>query len=406
MNLQQILTIIVLFIFNFQLLDNIPIKIGPLTSTMIFEIAVFILILPSLRSYAHNLGRRGKYILLVCFCMLVLSYINLSSKMLNIMPGLIFSSMYAYFMIVCFFSGGPEYGIWLRRLHLIPAYGIICHFAINIPDLYSGFDLTTRVAGNQGVSTLMLILPICWTQFRREQMLFRFLNLFAIGSAFVMLIVTASRTAFLCLLTVSILIIIMEKPGAKIKVLMVSLLVALAVYIILPAESEFKIRITSLLNPISAFEVDRLSLWKAAILSITENPLLGGDFRSNVFRLVSEVAPESNYARHIFFNVAGGNFGTHNGYLATAVDFGIIVAFLYFCFHFFLGRDMLITRRKIRDEANQRFLTTGIISLGAYAILNLTLHAYIGLDFFIIWAVLQCSVNNALLEEELEASQS
>jgi len=262
-------------------------------------------------------------------------------------------------------------------------------------------DFEVRIRANHAASYLVMILPICLVQFRRDHGVFRLLNLFIVASTFLILIVTASRTAFICLLIITMLMIIVEKPETKVTIVIASLLIGLTLYISLPAQSEFKSRISTLSTPFSVLSVDRLALWKAAILSIKENPFFGGDFRANVHRLVVEAAPWSNYARHISYNVSGGQFGVHNGYLAVIVYFGIIVAALYFSFFYSLGHAVLNARRKIRDNVNREFLSAGLISLFGYGVINITLHTYMGLEFFIIWAILNSSVKNALLEEEL-----
>ncbi len=402
----QRLTILALIALNFQLLDFIPIRIGPLSSTMILELSVFVYLFPLIRIYARSLDRRDKYILIVCLCMFVLSQINLTGKFGENVFKNVFKSMYVYFMIICFFSGRPEYGNWLRRLHLIPALAMVyAYFVNNVFSLNAGIDLSERIGGNDMPSYLMMLFPICIVQFKREHGLFKLLNLFVIGFGFLALIFSASRGGFIILLTVSVLIIFTQKIRGKKQLVIISMLALFALYVFLPQQNQFKVRVSTLNDPLSALNTERIPLWKAALLSIKENPLIGGNFRANVHRLVLEAAPDSNYARHILYAVAGGNFGVHNGYLAVLVHFGIIVGILYFIFFLSLGRAVLNTKRKIRDNANRAFLSACFISLCGYAVMNISFHSYIGMGFFVIWAMFQCSIKNALLEEKLKPYQ-
>jgi O-antigen ligase len=396
----QLVTIIVLFFINFQLLEYLPFKIGPLTLTMLMELIAFVVIFPWIRFYARNLDKRDKQLFFVGSCMFGLSFINLSGVKGESQQKIIFISLYVYFFVVCFFSGRPEYGIWLRRLHLIPALAIIYTISADVFSTYNAISFESRIRDNHAACYLAIILPICWTQFQRDRGFFRSLNIFVMGATVLVLVLTASRTAFIVFLVVTTLMLIAEKPAKKVVISATLLLVLLTIFNMFPQQSTLISRISSLRDPIAELEVDRVGLWKAAILSIKENPLFGGNFRANVIRLILEAAPESNYARHIIYDVAGGNFGVHNGYLAVMVDFGIIVAFLYFGFFFSLGKALIRTRQRIRDEANRSLLFAGFVSLIGYAVASIALHFYIGQNFFIIWAMLQCTITNSLLLEK------
>ncbi|MBI5965719.1 MAG: O-antigen ligase family protein [Chloroflexi bacterium] len=399
LKLPQIVTIIIIFFFNTQLLEYVPLKIGPLTQTILMELIAFALILPSIHKDDRILDTRDKSLFFVGFFMFVLAFINLSGSKGETQQKTIFTSLYVYFFVVYFFSGRPEYGSWLRRLHLFPALATIYLISTDIFSVYGMINFDVRIRDNYAACYLAVIVPICWVQFQRERGLFRFLNLIVIGATPLVFVVTASRTAFIVFLVVTILTMITEKTAKRTIILVVLLLILLTLFFLLPEQSVFISRIFTLRNPIAELGVDRVALWKAAILSIKEHPIFGGDFRANVLRLVLEAAPESNYANHIFYGVAGGNFGVHNGYLAVMVDFGIIVAFLYFRFFLLLGKALFHTRQKIQNKVNRSFLIAGLITLIGYAVANIAFHIYIGQNFFILWAMLQCSIKNSLLEE-------
>jgi len=363
-------------------------------------VIVFVAVLPWIRYYARNLDGHDKYLLFVGFCMFVLSLVNLFGTIGEIEIKLIFTSIYSYFFIVCFFSGRPENEIWLKRLHLIPAFATIYEIGSYIFTVYGKIDIESRIGANHSASYLAIILPICWVQLQRERGFFRLLNILVVGATLGIVVISASRTAFVILLFVTILMIIAEKPAKRVSIVVASFLILLSLFFLVSEQSEFMSRMFSLRNPITALEVDRIALWKAAILSIKENPIFGGIFRGNVLRLVLKAAPESNYARHIQYQVAGGNYGVHNGYLTVLVNFGVIVAFLYFRFFISWGKAIHHSRQRILVMENRQFLAAGIISLLGYAVANIALHIYIGQQFFIIWAMLQSSMKNSLMVEE------
>lgn len=400
LGLPQMLTILLLFFFNSQILTYIPIKIGPLTPTIIIEIGVFFAVAPWLNTSLRNLGKRDYLLLLVGLCMVVLSLINLSGSFGEALFKRIVVSLYVYFMIVTFFSGHPEYRILLNRFHLFPAvamlYNILSKFFGNY-GITEVFD--AQIGANQSAIFLVVILPICWAQVQHERGFFKFLNQFVIAGAFLSIALTGSRTALVVLFVVSTLKMLLE--GSQTWLIILLILMFFFVFF-LPEQNSFKSRIMTLQNPTAALRVERFPLWKAALKYIGENPLMGGNFRSNVHRLVLEVAPSSNYARHIIALENWWNMGIHNGYLAVAAYFGIIVAFFYFRFYFSLGRDLLDTRKKITSETNHRLLTLGFISLIGYAVANISHHVYIGQHFFTIWAILQSSLKNAMIEEETQ----
>lgn len=402
LKLPQLVAIIVLIFLNTQILQYLPLQIGPLTQSMLMELIAVALVLPWIFTYARNLDNRDKYLFLVGSCMFFLGLINLTGIKGVSQQRIIFISFYAYFFIVCFFSGHPEFGGWLRRLHLFPALAIIYMIGSAVFSPSGWIDFESRIGGNETASYLAFILPICWVQFQRERGLFQLLNLFIIGASPLAILVTASRTALVVFIVVAILMIIAEKAAKRAIILVVFFLLLLSLFFLLPKQSVFRTRISSLQDPVGALKVDRIALWKAAILSIKEHPLFGGNFRSNVQRLVLEAAPDSNYARHITYDIAGGNFGVHNGFLAVMVDFGIPVALLYFGFFISLGKALFHSGKRIQNRANRSLLFAGLTSLIGYAVANITLHIYVGQEYFVLWAMLQSSIKNSLLEEETE----
>ncbi len=404
LKIPQLATILVLLFFNTQLLDNLP-AIGPLTPTMLMELLAFFMVMPWLPDYLRNLDARDKFLFFVGACMFALGLVNFSGEKGLTHQKNIFTSMYAYFFVVCFFSNRPEYDVWLKRLYLFPAFATIYSIGSNVFSTVGTINLDTRIGDNYSAAYLTLIVPICWVQFQRERGLFRFLNFIVLIATPIVLVVTASRTSFVILAVVTIAMLFVKTPGKKSLIFMISILVFLTLFFLLPRQSVFTSRVATLQDPFAALNVDRISLWKAALLSIKEHPLLGGNFRANVQRLVLEAAPDSNYARHIMYGVASGNFGVHNGYLAVVVDFGIIVGFLYLGFFFSLGKSLFRTQHAIRDEANRIFLIAGLISLIGYAISSLAYHNYMGQNYFIIWAILQCSIKNSRLKEGIQVAK-
>jgi len=259
--------------------------------------------------------------------------------------------------------------------------------------------LEARIGANDAACFLAFILPICWTQFRRERGLFRILNLIVLIAIPPTLVVTASRTGFVIFIVILIAMLVTQRT-TKTKVLwVILLLILLGLFFLIPAQSAFITRLATLSDPIAALNVDRTALWKAALLWIKENPIIGGNYRANVQRLVLEVAPQSNYARHLIMGTSNLDLGVHEGYLAVMTDFGIPIGLLYIGFFLSLGKGLLNTIKKIRDEKNRNFLIAGFICMIGYAISNFTLHYYISVELLILWAVLQSSIKNALLEE-------
>lgn len=399
LRLPQKLTILLLIIFNTRIIDNLPINIGPLTPVMLMELIIFILAFPWIRFYMKNIDKRDKLLLFVGLCMFGLSLINLTGHMGNTQFKYIFTSMYAYIFIVIFFSNQPKYDIWLRRLHIIPVLAALFLMIQTTFLNYGGISSLQKIGANHAAAYIAMILPICWVQIKHERFVFRLLNLLIMVSFPVMLLISASRTAFLIFLIVSILIIYIEKLTNRIRLSVILILMLFSILFMVPKQSVFLERIASLKSPVSALKVDRTPLWAAAIYSIKENIFLGGDFRANVHRLVLEAAPESNYASHIRLGATSLQAGVHNGHLAVFVYYGIIVGFLYYWFFFSVGKALIKTRKMIINEKNRKFLAAGFISLIGYAIANITLHMYIGQIFFIVWAVLQVSIKNSLLIE-------
>ena len=396
----QLLTIILLFVFNTSLIDNIPFKLGPLSPVMLMEAIIFLLAFPWLLDKLKNLDKLDKLLLIVCICMFILSQINFSSNLAATQYKLIFTSIYAYVFIVCFFSGRPEYDIWLRRLHLFPSISII--FSI-VFEAYSKFGfsfLDYSIRDNHAACYISIIFPICLAQFLREKGIFKILNLFIMVFAPFMFMISASRTALIVFTIVSSLIIYLSTQDKKFIFFTTILLIISSLFILAPEQSIFAIRISTLRNPIEELELDRFNLWKAALLSIKENLLWGSDFRINVQRLVLESAPESNYARHVVAGISNLQAGVHSGWLVIFVHYGIFVGFMYLKYFFSLFGSLKNTRKIIHSDANRFFLTMGLICMIGYAFSNISMHMHLGHQYFIIWAVLQVSMKNFLIIEK------
>jgi hypothetical protein len=402
LKLPQRVTIIVLLLFSTNFLESFPFNIGPLSQTMIFEIIAFAVIFPRLKFYIGILDRRDKNLFFIGTCMFILGLVNLSGSQGIDQVKTIFTSLYAYFFVVCFFSGRPEYGVWLRRLHLIPVLTLIWSFGADAISNTRLIFFESQIRNNFAANYLVILFPFCWAQYQRERGLFRLLNLFALGATPLVIVLTGSRTALIVFLVITMFMFYVEKPSKRIVIMASILLLGLTLFIVIPENSSIIRRISTLKNPFAELQIDRVGLWKAAILSIKENPLTGGNFRANVFRLVLEAAPESKYARHIISGSTKLRAGVHNGYLAVMVDYGLIVAFLFFRFFFLLLKALSKTRQIILSEANRSLLSAGLITTIGFAITSISTHFYMNLSFFIIWAVLQSSIKNSLVDESLE----
>jgi len=401
---QQRLIIFVLICFNIDLLSKLPIRVGPVSPTMLMELGVFILLFPWLSVFKHNLDRRDRFLLLVCLTMFILGFHNFSGWYRDRMTKLIFTSMYTYVMVICFFSWRPEFGACLRRLHLIPAYGLMYYATLEIWNVSGQIDLGERLLGNDLISYLAMITPICWVQFKRERGLWRVLNLFALGATVLVEIIVASRGGFICLVAATAFIMYMERPGTRVKIFTIALIMFFGILVYFPDNSAIKKSISSLKNPVVQLKVSRTPLWKSAIQSIKENPFLGGNFREDVFRLVLMVAPESRYGKRIRRGSAIWASAVHNGYLAVAADYGIIVAFLYIGFFVSMYRGLIEVRRMINDENNRKSLLAYMGTLFLYAIWMVPSNNYASPQLFLIWAIMICSMRNAIYEERLRSS--
>jgi hypothetical protein len=399
LELPQKLAILVLFLFNSKLLTYIPFSVGPVTPTIGFEYLVVLLMVPWLKIYDRKLGARDKYLLVVGACMFVLSLINQGIRGEQ-QYSIIFNSLYVYALIVFSFSGRPDYRRWLRRLHLMPMLGNIYEISLSLLAIFKTSSIIeSQVSANKSASYLAMLLPVCWIQFRRERGFFRFLNAFVIVGTMLSIVVTTSRTALVIFAVMMLLMAIVDKTSRWLIVLLVPMALF---FFLLPEQSVFMERMSALRDPVSELSSDRFVFWRIALHFIKQHPLTGGDYRAVVRKLVFEVAPESSYAYYIRHGVIQYSLGIHNGYLAVLVNFGLIVGFLYFGYFFLLGGAIYRIRQFIQGGANRQWLIAGFVVLVGYAIGNIPHHFYLGHDFFTIWAILQASLQNVIVEEDVK----
>jgi hypothetical protein len=396
LNRSQCLVIATLILFSSSVLSLVPFKIGPVSVTMLVELGVVVMLIAPLTMGFRSLDGRAKLFIFVCLCMFAISFIHLDGARLVNRLGYIFGSVYVYVLVTCIFRG-PGAMPWVRRLHLIPAYGMLIAFSWPLVTQQL-FDMREGIGGNALPTYLAVLFPICWTQCRNEVGGWRVLNGIVVLAAFAVVVMSASGGATICLVLASMLVFLTD-TRSKSKwlplVSVLSLIVVLRAY----GETAVTQRVETMVASPKASVQERLRLWKAAILFTKDHPLLGGDFRGNVGEYVSRVTWGSDASMRIQRGELSTAAGEHNGYLAASAGYGVVVAALFLAYFLGLGRRLFRALRTTPDVRSVSYLRAGLSTLLVWSLGMIASGIFLGWAYMLIWGALECALASGIVRE-------
>jgi len=422
----QVLVVVSLILFASTLLSLLPNVVPPLTPTILYEVLVVVLIAPQLLQGFKRLNSRSRMLIVLSVCLFFLSFhhIPYGPRLISRIK-YVFGAAYAFVVVSCLFAQ-PRYAAWVRRLHLIPAYGTILIIISQIVARLQagGVDMSMdRLGGNEHASFLAVLTPLCWVQMVSDRPLYRVLNGIVIVAAAGTVVVSASRGGLLCFTAAVLYAMLFLRETRRHWVLLGSMMCIVAVGFF-QEDMLYAARARTMEDPKAALH-GRWPLWKAAAFFAVKQPLLGGDFRAHALQYVLKTAPESEFAESIRqgYSVQAA---AHNGYLDLAADYGIPLALLFwwgYCWH--LARDLFRTqripsRRRARagpsphdvtphlppgwapavsappaslvadTEVDRQFTRAALGCLLVFCLQNISLSSYLGANSWTLWAALEC----------------
>jgi O-antigen ligase len=387
------LVVFVLIVLASQVLSYLPKIPGPLTPTMILELVVFALLLPRLYYGYLRSNHRSRVLLWVLLSLFVLSFVHISetARML-LRVKLIFTCVYVFILVACVFQS-PDHAHWLRRLHLIPAYGMILGYVTFIVGLdANALDLSERIGGNDVPTFLAILVPLCWVQLRQERGGFRWLNLLVLIFAGGSVILSASRGGTVCLV-VAVLYVVFVLEKAAMRVILISglLIVLIALGgLALGRKIAFLSRVRTVEEPEIALN-SRIPIWKAGAVYTWRHPWFGGDFRAQSRDYIIEVDPGSRMAELVNNGNINYSIAAHNGYLEITANYGLILGFLFWLYFILLARSLYRTAAAIRERPrDSTYLRAGLGCLAVFGIANLSGTNCFMNGSYVLWAMLEC----------------
>ena len=389
LNWPQCLVIGMLILFSSNVLSLVPFSIGPITVTMLVELGLVVALLGPLTVGLRSLDRQVKLFIIVCLCMFVLSLIHLDGIRLVHRIKYIFGSVYVYVLITCVLRG-PAAMPWVKRLHLIPAYGLLAACIYSLAT-HVAFGLRDRMGGNGLPVYLAVLLPICWTQCRNEVGGWRVLNGIVVLAAFGVEVLSASRGGAICLALATLLVLFTDK-ASKMKWLLLVGVLSLVLGMRVHEEAATTQRVTEMIAAPMGSIQERLMLWEAAVLFTHDHLFLGGDFRGNVGEYVSQATWGSDASMRFQRGQLHTASGEHNGYLAVTAGCGVVVASFFFAYFLGLGRRLCLALRTTPDVTNRSYFNAGLCALLVWAVGMISLHIFLGWEYLLIWGALECAL--------------
>jgi len=422
----QVLVVVSLVLFASTLLSRLPNVFAPLTPTILYEMLLVALIAPHLLQGFKRLNSRSRMLVVLCVCLFCLSFLHIASgPRLTSRIKYIFGAAYAFVVVSCLFAQ-PRYAAWVRRLHLIPAYGTILIIISQIVAQIQagGIDMSMdRLGGNEHTSFLALLVPLCWVQMVSDRPLYRVLNGVVIVAAAGAVVVSASRGGLLCFTVAVLYAMLFLRKTRRHWVLLGSVMCIVAVGFF-QEDMLYAARARTMEDPKAALH-GRWPLWKAAAFFAVKQPLLGGDFRGHALQYVLKAAPESEFAESIRqgYSIQAA---AHNGYLDLAADYGIPLALLlWWGYYWHLARDLFRAQRipsqgqaragpsphdvtprlppgwapavsappasLVADaEVERQFTRAALGCLLVFCLQNISLSSYLGANSWTLWAALEC----------------
>ena len=422
----QVLVVVSLVLFASTILSLLPNGVPPLTPTILYEVLVVVLISPQLLQGFRQLNSRSRMLIVLSVCFFFLSFYHIpSGSRLTSRIKYVFGAGYVFAVVSCLFAQ-PRYAAWVRRLHLIPAYGTILLIISQIVARMQagGIDMSMdRLGGNEHTSFLALLVPLCWVQMVSDRPLYRVLNGVVIVAAAGAVVVSASRGGLLCFTVAVLYAMLFLRKTRRHWVLLGSVMCIVAVGFF-QEDMLYAARARTMEDPKAALH-ERWPLWKAAAFFAVKQPWLGGDFRGHALQYVLKAAPESEFAESIRqgYSIQAA---AHNGYLDLAADYGIPLALLlWWGYYWHLARDLFRTQRvpsrsQARDgpsphdvtphlppgwapavspppsslvadtEGERQFTRAALGCLLVFCLQNISLSSYLGENSWTLWAALEC----------------
>lgn len=382
-----------LFIISFQLLEYVPFSLGPITLTNVLELCLVGLFWRDIVIYLRKRHPRQTMFLVLVSVMTVQMFITFRPDFALARLKMASVSLLFYLLTIVAFHHDVRSTPWVKRLHLILAWGVIFLFFAqsDLISLGDTLSLSERLGGNFPPAYLAMLLPICWVQAQRERGIYRWLNLLTIVGAFGIEILSASRGGFICLVAALVFVALWLKKG---KGAIVFLLVTIAISSSMLSTLDLAVlkRVSSLATPELAIE-GRSDLMKAAVLFIERHPLFGGDFRAVVFSYLLEVSPDSRIGQGIVDGFWDTQSGPHNGYLNAMAEHGIPLGLLFIGYFLWLYRDLFRSSRFVANREDRELLRAACISVLVFAIFMLADHAYWAVSYFVLAATMECYVS-------------
>jgi O-antigen ligase len=241
-----------------------------------------------------------------------------------------------------------------------------------------------------------MLVPLCWVALRRERGVFRWLNVGVIAGAFLIEVLTASRSGFLCL-AAALACTGLWLSTSRARIALLATTTVVVVLVLSAGESVLVDRLASMRDPETAAS-GRLELQQAAVLYISRHPWYGGDFRAEVFRYLREAAPDSRISTAIGDNVWDTQSGPHNGYLNVLAEHGIPVGALFIGYFAWLFVDLFRTARRVAAAETRLVLRAACISVGVFGLYMFFDHSYWALSYMLLVGILECGLNLARVE--------
>jgi O-antigen ligase len=402
---KQRLLIAALIVISFQLFEYVTFSVGPLSPTMLLELALAGVFSMEVVTYLRTGHYRQKLLVMLAAMMSAQVFALFRPAFALARFQLVFSSVLFYLLTVVAFSRSPRTLGWINRLHLILGTGTMFLFLFqNIRFTFGdALNLSARLGGNFPAAFMAILLPICWTRMRYERGFFRWLNVATMAGAVAMEVLSASRSGFLCLVAA---VVSMALWLSSTRARMVLLVGAAAAVIAIASIGETAIveRVSSMQRPEMAV-AGRLELQEAALLFITRHPWLGGDFRAQVFKYLGEVAPDSRISLAIADNVWDTQSGPHNGYLNVLAEHGIPVGMAFIGYFVWLFRELLRAARLAQRPEQRMMMRAACVSLAVFGIYMFFDHSYWALDYLLLVAIFECGLAHSVPAEARSARE-